>query len=42
MRYVEFYADLCFKIPDSMSIEAGAMIEPFATAMFAVDTAEVS
>ena len=41
MRYVEFYADLCFKIPDSMSIEAGAMIEPFATAMFAVETAEV-
>ncbi len=41
MRYVEFYADLCFKIPDSMSIEAGAMIEPFATAMFAAQTAEV-
>ncbi len=41
MRYVEFYADLCFPIPDSMSIEAGAMIEPFATAMFAVETAGV-
>ena len=41
MRYVEFDADLCFKIPDSMSIEAGAMIEPFATAMFAAETAEV-
>ena len=41
MRYVEFYADLCFKIPDEMSMEAGAMIEPFATAMFAVETADV-
>lgn len=41
MRYVEFYADLCFKIPDNMSIQAGAMIEPFATAMFAVETANV-
>lgn len=41
MRYVEFYADLCFRIPDSMSMEAGAMIEPFATAMFAAETAEV-
>ena len=41
MKYVEFYADLCFKIPDSMSMEAGAMIEPFATAMFAVETAGV-
>ena len=41
MRYVEFYADLCFRIPDEMSIESGAMIEPFATAMFAVQTAEV-
>ena len=41
MRYVEFYADLCYKIPDSMSIEAGAMIEPFATAMFAAETADV-
>ena len=41
MRYVEFYADLCFPIPETMSIEAGAMIEPFATAMFAVQTAEV-
>ncbi|MBR3175484.1 MAG: NAD(P)-dependent alcohol dehydrogenase [Oscillospiraceae bacterium] len=41
MRYVEFYADLCFRIPDSMSMEAGAMVEPFATAMFAAETAEV-
>ena len=41
MRYVEFWADLCFKIPDSISMEAGAMIEPFATAMFAAETAEV-
>ncbi len=42
MRYVEFYADLCFKLPDSMSTRAGAMIEPFANAMNATDTAEVS
>lgn len=42
MKYVEFYADLCFRIPDSMSIETAAMIEPFATAMFAVETAEVT
>lgn len=41
MRYVEFPADQCFLIPDSMSTKAGAMIEPFATAMFAAETAEV-
>lgn len=42
MRYVEFDAKLCFRLPESMSTRAGAMVEPFATAMFAVDTAEVT
>ena len=42
MRYVEFPAKLCYKLPDSMDTKAGAMVEPFATAMFAVDTAEIS
>lgn len=41
-RYVEFYAPLCFKLPDGMSTKAGAMIEPFAVGMYAADTAEVS
>ncbi len=41
-RYIEFSADLCFKLPDEMSTKAGAMVEPFATAMFAVETAEVT
>lgn len=40
-RYVEFSANLCYKLPDEMNIIAGAMIEPFATAMYAVETAEV-
>ena len=42
MRYVEFPAKLCYKLPDSMDTKAGAMVEPFATAMFAVDTAGIS
>lgn len=42
MRYVEFYADLCYKLPETMSCKAGAMIEPFATALFATETGEVS
>lgn len=42
MRYVEFPASLCYKLPSSMDTKAGAMVEPFATAMFAVDTAEIS
>ena len=42
MRYVEFPAKLCYKLPDSMDTKAGAMVEPFATAMFAVNTAEIS
>jgi len=41
-RYVEFYADLCYKLPDNLNIKAGAMVEPFATAMFAVKTGELS
>ena len=41
MRYVEFYADLCYKLPENMTTEAGAMIEPFATALFATETGEV-
>ena len=40
-RYIEFKADFCFKLPDKLSTEAGAMIEPFATAISAVKTAEV-
>lgn len=41
MRYVEFRADHCFLLPDDMSMETGAMIEPFANAMYAAETAQV-
>ena len=40
-KYIEFKADYCFRLPEGMSMEAGAMVEPFATALTAVLTGEV-
>lgn len=42
MKYVPFQADLCFKLPEGMSTKAGAMVEPFATGMYAAEKGEIT
>lgn len=42
MKYVPFQADLCFKLPEGMDAVQGALIEPFATGMFAAEKGEIT
>lgn len=42
MKYVPFQADLCFKLPDNVSCKAGALVEPFATGMYAAEKGEIT
>ncbi len=42
MKYVPFQADLCFKLPEGMSTKAGALVEPFATGMYAAEKGEIT
>ena len=42
MKYVAFDADMCFKIPDNMGAKEGALIEPFATGMYAAQKGEIT
>lgn len=42
MKYVQFKADLCYRLPDSVSSKAGALIEPFATGMYAAEKGEIT
>ena len=37
MKYVPFQADLCYKLPEGMDAVQGALIEPFATGMYAAE-----
>jgi L-iditol 2-dehydrogenase len=39
--YVNHPADFCFRLPDSVSLEVGAMIEPLSTGIFAARKAPV-
>lgn len=41
-KYYRLPEDLCYKLPDSMSLEEGALIEPLSGAMHAVRQANVS
>lgn len=41
-RYVAHPADLCFKLPDQVSLRSGALIEPFVVGLHAVETAGVT
>lgn len=38
--YVKFTSDFLFKLPDNMSYEEGAMLEPFSVGLFAVHKAQ--
>jgi len=40
-EYVAHSADRCFKLPDNVSLLEGALIEPFAIGLYAVERAEV-
>ena len=42
MKYVAFDADMCFKLPEGMSAKEGALIEPFATGMYAAEKGEIT
>lgn len=42
MQYVPFQADLCYRLPETVSAKAGALIEPFATGMYAAQKGEVT
>lgn len=42
MKYVPFKADLCYPLPEHVSSRAGALIEPFATGMYAAQKAEIT
>ena len=42
MKYVPFQADLCFKLPEGMDAVQGALIEPFATGMYAAEKGEIT
>ena len=37
MKYVPFKANLCYPLPETMNARAGALIEPFATGMYAAE-----
>ena len=39
-RYVDHPADFCFKLPDSLSYEQGAMVEPLSNAGLFLVTVE--
>jgi L-iditol 2-dehydrogenase len=41
-RYFNHAADFCFKLPDNMSLEEGALMEPLAVAVHACQRAGVS
>ena len=41
-EYVAHPANLCFKLPDNVSLRTGALIEPFAVGLHAVEVAEVT
>ncbi|XP_055614687.1 sorbitol dehydrogenase-like [Uranotaenia lowii] len=40
-NYFTMYADNCFKLPDHVSMEEGAMLEPLACAIYAARRAEI-
>ncbi|XP_058825317.1 sorbitol dehydrogenase-like [Topomyia yanbarensis] len=40
-NYFTHYADCCFKLPDNVSMEEGAMLEPLAVAIYAARKIEV-
>ncbi len=42
MKYVPFQADLCFKLPEGVGTKEGALIEPFATGMYAAQQGEIT
>lgn len=42
MKYVPFKTDLCYPLPEHVSSRAGALIEPFATGMYAAQKAEIT
>ena len=41
-KYLAFPADLCFKLPDSVSTRAGCLIEPLATGMYAAELGAIT
>lgn len=41
-RYLAFPADLCYKLPESMSTRVGALIEPLSTCMYSAQLSEVT
>lgn len=41
-RYLAFPADLCYKLPDTMSTRVGALIEPLSTCMYSAQLSEVT
>lgn len=41
-KYVAHPASLCYKLPENVSLKTGALIEPFAVGLHAVETAEVT
>ena len=40
-KYICQYADMCFKLPESMSFEEGSLIEPLAVSMYACQRGDV-
>ena len=40
-EYIAFPADMCFKLPDNVSTEEGALIEPLSVGFYAVNQGEV-
>ena len=42
MKYVPFQADLCYVLPENMNAVQGALIEPFATGMYAAEKGQVT
>ena len=42
MKYVPFQADLCYKLPEGMDAKQGALIEPFATGMYAAEKGQIT
>jgi len=41
-KYVAHPAEYCFKLPDNISCKSGALIEPFAVGLHAIETAQIN
>lgn len=41
-RYLAFPAELCYKLPDSISTRVGALIEPLSTSMYSAELSEAT